>query len=308
MKIFIKKSFLFFIPFLIWGAIVYVIDPFNYFNKIHIINNKAKANAENLNTLLFRTINFINSPSENILIGDSRTDALPYKLIEKLTKKKFKKLNTNATKLNEIFELFYFANNVNKINQVVIGINFNMFNKYSYENRVKSMKRIIKNPLLYIYNKDVAEACFYVIKSQLFNINLNSKPFLNKEEFWEWTIDVKGNHWYGKYEFPNKIYSDLIDFDNFTTKNNIELIFIIVPHHIDFHQKLVEFGLTENENKFKKIMSSLNAKVYDYDYFNSITTNKNNFTDPIHYNDSIGNLIVNEVWGNQLFIGKELMN
>ena len=60
----------------------------------------------------------------------------------------------------------------------------------------------------------MAEACFYVIKSQLFNINLNSKPFLNKEEFWEWTIDVKGNHWYGKYEFPNKICSDLIDFDN----------------------------------------------------------------------------------------------
>ena len=70
------------------------------------VSNKAKANAENLNTLLFRTINFINSPSENILIGDSRTDALPYKLIEKLTKKKFKKLNTNATLVMKFLNYF----------------------------------------------------------------------------------------------------------------------------------------------------------------------------------------------------------
>jgi hypothetical protein len=53
-------------------------------------------------------------------------------------------------------------------------------------------------------------------------------------------------------------------------------------------------------------MSSLNAKVYDYDYYNSITKNKNNFSDPIHFNDSIGDLIVNEIWKNQLVIGKEL--
>lgn len=306
MKYFIKKIFLFIIPFLIWGAMVYIIDPFNYFNKIHIISDRAKTNAENLNTLLFRTINFINSPSENILIGDSRTDALPLKLIENLTKNKYKKFNTNAAKLNEIFELFYFANNVNKINQVVIGINFNMFNKYSFENRVQNMKKVIKNPLIYIYNKDVAEACFYVIRSQLFNINLNSIPSVSKEEFWKWTIDVKANHWYGKYEFPEKTYVDLIEFDNFTTKNNIELIFILVPHHIDFHQKLIDYGLTEQEIRFKKIMSSLNAKVYDYDYYNSITKNKNNFSDPIHFNDSIGDLIVNEIWKNQLSIGKEL--
>ena len=306
MKYFIKKSFFFIIPFLIWVTIVCIVDPFNYFNKIHIINDRAKTNAENLNTLLFRTISFINSPSKNILIGDSRTDALPQKLIEKFTKKNFKKFNTNAAKLNEIFELFYFANNINKIDQVIIGINFNMFNKYSFENRVQNMEKIIKDPLLYIFNKDVAQACFYVIRSQLFNINLNSKPSVSKEEFWKWTIDVKASDWYGKYEFPEKTYSDLIELDNFTTKNNIELIFVIVPHHNDFHEKLIEFGLTENEIKFKKIMSSLNAKVYDYDYFNSITTNKNNFSDPIHFNDSIGNLIINEIWGNQLRIGKEL--
>ena len=63
-------------------------------------------------------------------------------------------------------------------------------------------ERIIKNPLLYIYNIDTIEASFFVIRSLILNKNLNSKPSVDKESFWEWTINVKGEHWYGKYDFP----------------------------------------------------------------------------------------------------------
>ena len=114
----------------------------------------------------------INYPSKNILIGDSRTDALPINLIEKYTNQNFQKLNTNATKLNEIFDLFYFSNEIKKIETLVIGINFSMFNKFSYENRVNNVIKIIENPFLYVFNKDIFEACFYVLRSFLFNINL----------------------------------------------------------------------------------------------------------------------------------------
>ena len=306
MKKFLKKMAYFFIPFFIWALVVFFIDPFNYFNKIELIDKNAKINAENLNTLLYRSVDFMNFPTSNILIGDSRTDALPKSLIEKYSKKKFKKLNTNATKLNEIFDLFYLANNKRKIDQVVIGINFSMFNKYSYENRVSSLKKILKNPFLYIYNKDVLEACYFVLRSHFFSINLDSKPKMNKDQFWEWTIDVKGKHWYGKYDFPNDTYVDLIEFDNFTKKNKTEVVFIIVPHHKDFYERLIDFDLEEEEKKFKKIMSSLNAKVFDFDYPNSITQNRINFRDPIHYIDSIGKLIVNEIWKNELLIGRKL--
>ena len=306
MNTFIKKSLLFIIPFLAWGIIVFVIDPFNYFNKSSLISNKAKINAENLNTLLFRTIDFVNYPSRNILIGDSRTDALPIDLIEKYTKQNFQKLNTNATKLNEIFDLFYFSNKIKKIETVVIGINFSMFNKFSYENRVNNVIKIIENPFLYVFNKDIFEACFYVLRSFLFNINLDSKPPISKEDFWQWTINVKSNHWYGRYKFPKELLQELIEFDEFTKKNNINVILINIPHHIDFHEKLISNNLKMEENKFKNILSSLNAKVYDFDYLNEITSDKINFKDPIHYNDSIGRLMVREIWGNNLKFGKKL--
>ena len=39
MKKFLNKIIVFCIPFLIWILIVIVVDPFNYFNKINIIDN-----------------------------------------------------------------------------------------------------------------------------------------------------------------------------------------------------------------------------------------------------------------------------
>ena len=306
MKKFISNLFYFSIPLLIWAVLILIIDPFNYFNLIDLKNESPKQNAEKLNTLLFRTIDFKNNPTNNILIGYSRTDALPIKLIENYENTLYKKINTNAAKLNEIFELFYFAYEKNKINKVVIGINFSMFNKFSFQNRVKNILKIINNPLLYIFNKNTLEASFYVLRSYLLSIDINTEPTLNKEQFWNWIIEIKSKHWYEKYEYPKNLYKELEEFDAFTKKNNVEVIFIVVPHHREFHQKLINSGLENEEKIFKKILSSLYAKVYDFDYFNSITTNKNNFKDPIHYNEIIGKLIVNEIWTNNLVIAKKL--
>ncbi|MVN22041.1 hypothetical protein [Mucilaginibacter arboris] len=305
MKRFIINILLLALPIIVWGLIVVIVDPFNYFN-FGIFNKDTKKSAESLNQLMYRTIDYIHFPCENMLIGDSRTELLPIDLIEKISKQKYKKLNTNAAKLNEIFELFYLAYKRKPIKRIVIGINFNMFNKYGYQNRISGLKKVLDDPLMYIYNKDVASATYVTIEQILKKKNVDSKPPMTREEFWKWSISTKASDWYGKYEFPNLLYSELLNFDRFTKKKGIEVIFIIVPHSEEFHKRLIEFGLGEEEKKFKKIMSSLNAKVYDFDYLNSITTNKNNFRDPVHYNDSIGNLIVREIWTNNLQFGKEL--
>ena len=306
MKKFLNKIIVFCIPFLIWILIVIVVDPFNYFNKINIIDNEAKINAYHLNPLLFNTISYVNNPAKNLLIGDSRTNSLSVDLINSYSKKKYKKLTTNATKMNEILELFHYTNDIKKIEHLVIGVNFSMFNKFSYDDRVRIVKKIIDNPLLYIFSKDVLEASYYVLRSHFFKINVNNKLNISKDDFWNWTINFKGNHWYGKYKYPENLYSELIKFDEYTSENNIKVIFIITPHHRDFYKKLKENNLQNEEMKFKKIMSSLKALVFDFDFENKLTVNKKNFTDPIHYNDSIGRLIVEEIWSKKLVFGKKL--
>ncbi|HKG05244.1 MAG TPA: hypothetical protein VKB19_02240 [Pedobacter sp.] len=305
MKRFLTSAICLSIPFLTWAIVNVIVDPFNYFN-IGIFSKDTRASAEGLNQLMYRTIDYVHEPCGNILIGDSRTELLPIKRIEKLTGEKYKKLNTNGTKLNEIFDLFYLAHKREKLKKVVIGVNFNMFNKFGYQDRISGLQRVLDNPLIYIYNKDVAYATYVTIKYLVTKVNVDQKPPMTKEEFWKFTILSKAIDWYGKYEFPAELNKELVEFDNFTHKNNIEVVFIIVPHSNDFHNRLVQFGLSDQERRFKKIMSNLNATVYDFDYRNPITLQKTNFKDPIHYNDSIGNLMVDEIWNHKLSIGKRI--
>jgi hypothetical protein len=303
MRKFILKIALIVIPVLLWGVIIVVVDPFSYFNH-NLVGKDAKKPAESLNTLMYRTLDYMNAPSENMLIGDSRTNALPIDLVSQLTDKSWKKLNTNAAKLNEIFDLFYMANERKKLKNVIIGINFNMFNEYGFMDRVSGLKKMQDNPLMYIYNKDVAEAAYYTMKGFFLNEEFESKPSKSKEEFWKWNVSVKATHWYGRYKFPDTLCSELIAFDEYTQKNDINVVFIITPHHKDFHDRLVHFGLENEEKRFKEIMFNLNAKVYDYDFKNEITQSKSNFLDPVHYTDSIGELMINEIVNDELKIGR----
>ena len=308
MKKLLKNSCLFCIPIVLWVVFILIVDPFNYFNKASIIPISTKIeNAKPLNNLMFNIFEEVHSPIQNLLIGDSRTNALPINYIEKVTGEKYYKLNSNALKLNEIVELFWLANDYKKIKNVYIGINFNMFNQYSYADRVTSVKAIVDNPLLYIFNRSVAEAAFLVVKSSIIKRPVvRSKPKMTKEEFWQWNLKVKADDHYGKYKFPDEVYNKMIKMVNYAKENDINRVFIIVPHHIEFQQRVKDYNLIGQQLRFKKSLFNLNVKTIDYDYVNEITKYKKNFNDPIHYNRKIAKIIVDEVWSGPLKYGKLL--
>lgn len=305
MKLFIKKTVLLASFLIAWGLINIVLDPFGYFNS-SLVDINSKKSAKRLNKLMYKTFDYMNNPCENVIIGDSRSGRLSQKLLENLTNESWKKLNIGALKLDEIFDLFYLVNNRKEIKRVIIGINFNMFNEHGFSEKVSGLEGMIENPIRYIYNKDVTEASFYVTRNLLTGKNLQKTPIGDREEYWNQVISIKASHWYGKYKFPDSLYKELIAFDEFTKAHNIEVIFIIVPHHNDFHKRLIDFGLEDEERRFKKIMCDLNARVYDYDFENEITLVKLNYIDPIHYKDTIGKLIINEIFTDSLKVGKML--
>ena len=59
------------------------------------------------------------------------------------------------------------------------------------------------------------------------------------------------------------------------------------------------------EIEFKKSISRI-TKVIDFDYSNNITNCKPCFSDPIHANDSINKLIIEELFTDSLTIGRLL--
>ncbi|MBC8266995.1 MAG: hypothetical protein H8E84_08535 [Flavobacteriales bacterium] len=280
------------------------IDPFNYFNVSDIISEKSKKqSAQKLNSLLYNAINFKNNPTNSIIIGDSRIRKLPNKRIKELTGDDYYTLHSNAAKLNEIIDLFWLANDYSQLENVIIGINFNLYNEYAYSNRVADVKELIYNPFIYIFNWNIAETIYLALKNEFFGKAKKQKK--DRDKFWKHTISTVAKNHYSKWKYPKTLLSELSEIDAYCKEKNIKLTLLIVPHHKEFHDRLVEFGLTEEEESFKNEISRFGTTI-DYNFPNTITNCKECFGDPIHTTDSISRIIVEDLFSDSLIIGKLL--
>ena len=319
LKKIITKFSVFAIPILIWIGLLSIVDPFNYFQLNNFISIKSKEKtAKKFNSLLYNTIAFKNNPSPNIIIGDSRIKRFPLESIKKLSGDDYFILHSNAAKLNEIIDLFWLTNKKIKLENVIIGINFNLYNEFAYANRVNEVEEMMQNPLLYIFNGNVMEMAFKAAIYHFSNVaipdvkrnimlkkELNGKSYKDKKVWWDYNIKTVAKNQYSKYKYPKKIKERLNEVNKYCEDNNINLIFINVPHNVEFSNRKNDFNLSNAEAQYKKDISEFGT-VIDYDFPNQITNCKKCFTDPIHTNDSINLLMVREIFSDSLIIGKRL--
>lgn len=299
---FLFKALLFASPLVLWTLFIVLVDPFNYFAITDLISREIKIQqAARVNTLLFNMVEAARSPHENLVIGDSRAENLPIKEIPG----DYHLLAANALKLNESIDLFYFAARNAPLRNVVFTINFNQFNGFAFADRVHSVEDLLRNPLLYVFDRNVAQAAFAVLKATYSRSQASdSLPPMTKEAFWDYIVAVRSQEHYARYQYPTALYHRIVEMVNFAHQHHIAVTFIIVPHHVDFQSKVRQYGLTAEYIKFKEDMSRLNARVIDYDYLNAITTNRADFTDPIHTTREIGAVMVNEVFRGPMRVGK----
>ena len=309
-KILLRKGGVFILPIIAWICIVIVVDPFNYFNVSNIISEKTKEkSAQQINSLLYNTVNLKNNPTNSIIIGDSRIRKLPTEEIKQLTGDDYYTLYSNAAKLNEIIDLFWFSDSLwfstdsTNLENVIIGINFNLYNQYSYSNRVADVKKLLDNKFIYIFNGSILETVYLALKNEIFGFKPNEKK--DKEESWDYTIKTIAKNHYSKYKHPKETLLRLEKIGAYCKINNINLILLIVPHYKKFHNRLVKFDLVDEEENFKNDIKNI-GRVIDFDFPNSITNCKSCFSDPIHTTDSISKIIVDEIFSDSLIIGKEL--
>ena len=310
---------IFSIPIVMWILTLFVVDPFNYFSDNKVIDEQTKLqSARKLNSLLYNTIAFKNNPTPNIIIGDSRIKRLPIKEIKKLSGDDYFILHSNAAKLNEIIDLFWLCNDFTKLENVLLGVNFNLYNEYAYANRVQEVKEINTNPLLYIFNGSVLEITSKIIFNHITDLGfpnisrsimlkkaMNGKSTLDKQTWWNFNINTVAKNQYSKYKYPKELKDRLNEVNKYCEDNDINLIFINVPHNVEFSNRKNDFNLSNAEAQYKKDISEFGT-VIDYDFPNQITNCKKCFTDPIHTNDSINLLMVREIFSDSLIIGKRL--
>jgi len=120
------------------------------------------------------------------------------------------------------------------------------------------------------------------------------RPNVNKEYFWKTQLGATTNSFYRYYKYPTGLFKKLEEVSSYCKTNNIELVFLIPPTHIDLQKKVDEYNLRTEYNKYKIQLKQF-GKVLDFDTENNITINQDNFDDPYHFNKHIAKLLVRKL-------------
>ena len=133
---------------LIYITSVVIIDPYNYFNTNMVEQDFKDRVCFPLNERLSIIIDYQQNPSPNILIGDSRIQNLDVEEIELASGDAYYNFGYGGCNLPELIQTFWFATEHQKLENVVVGISFGMYNKY---NNTDFFKNALKSSSLFNY-------------------------------------------------------------------------------------------------------------------------------------------------------------
>jgi hypothetical protein len=296
MKTFVLKVFLFSIPFLLLVLVELLIDPFNYFSEeknTELLNLKEDISQKS-NPYLYKLITYDRYPYPIIILGDSRSALLSPSYFDYSEKDKVANLAIGGGNLQDAIEIFRYVSSKHYIKKVYWGISFEGYNGTRLRNRAQSSIEIKNSFLMYLFNRYTFSATALICKSLIFDekIDLYKPPF-TKEVFWQNQL-VLAERYLKNYSYPLNYYNDLREISEFCLVKNIKLIFVISPTHIELQNKIKQLNLADDYSKFKCDIGSF-GDLYDFNYPNIITSNKNNFKDPFHHTDSVSRIIVKDL-------------
>jgi hypothetical protein len=300
MGLFFKKILIFIVPFIILVVLEVVIDPFNFFSAeknqklLELKNNLARKK----NTYLYRLIEYERNPHPAIILGDSRAQRLMPDFFEEVNGEKVANLAAGAGSLQDVIKIFWDISSRNKLSKVYIGIAIEGYSGTLLKDRVSAALEVKNSIPLYLTSKFTIENTMLILKSQLFNqrVELQAPPF-SREEFWQYEL-TEEDRYLRNYSYPKNYHEDLKKISEYCLKNNIKLVFIISPTHTEVQNKINEFNLNKEYEKFREDVKSF-GDLYDFNWSNVITADKNNFLDPLHSIDSVSRIMIREILLNE---------
>jgi hypothetical protein len=293
-----KKIILFLLPFALWIVLVVLVDPYNYFSVSSLVSDNIKKNTSvKLNPRLWKCIEFKKHPSANILLGDSRVNSIDTNYIKTITGDNFFNFAYGGASIAEIVDTFNYAKSISHLSKVYIGMSFNLYNSYNSVNVFSGAKLLSNDYKYYLIDRSVAKTIYYNLSAYFsdndFQIGI---PSTDKDSFWKYQLSYAGSAFYQHYRYPLNYYNELKKMADYCKENKVDLVFFIPPTHIDLQNIVKKSNLLEAERRFKNDLVSL-GEVYDFDYPNDVTKNRDNFSDPFHFHRDVMKIVANDVWG-----------
>lgn len=293
MKGFFKKLLLFIIPFVLYVVLIVLTDPYNYWNHNKIIPLEVKLTiSRELNGRLWKVVQFNRTPKPNVMFGDSRVDMIDTKRMRDITGADYYNFGYPSATLQEIIETFWYVANKVELKNVIMGISFNLYNKYNNKDLISPVLAS-SNEVRYVLNGaniKAVVACFYqMAKGGDAGISV---PDMDFESFWQEKIDGPSAQFYKLYKYPDNYYHELKEISDYCKAHGINLVFYIPPTHVDLQAQIEKYHLSKEAAKYRSDLEGL-GKVLDFDYPTWFTSEKEHFSDPFHFNVKLDTIIFN---------------
>lgn len=307
MKRFLKRLAVFAAPFVLYMVVILLVDPYNFFNVSHVMPNELKKPVSHLNYPLWKMIEYRRQPVPNVLLGDSRMNAISTETVRRITGQNYYNFAYGGASLEEMIRTFWFADSHARLRNVYFGISFYVYNQSANGDRTDDYRRINKHPLLYFVSPSVVEGTWYDILRCLGGEVEIGLPDMSPERFWEYQLQTTASERFRRYQYPNKYREELARIATHCRTNGIRLVFVIFPTHTDLQQLVRDFHLASQESRFLHDVAQL-APTLDYNFPNDITIDRSNFKDPFHFRKELMKLLVEDIWGHQETLPRRTLN
>lgn len=274
----------------------YVVDPFNK-NEMFALDLPKSTISMKMSYPLFKILEYTRDPKPTIVLGDSRAMALSDALFVEAGANDTYNFAFGGGTLPEAIDTFWFAVNNAELARVIFCIPFNLLSEYNAKNRFRAAESLGKSEMAYYFSSFVTKASVFNLIKRFTGVSMkDEKPRVEKDAFWESQLGENTAMYYGNWTWSTRHFADLKKIVDYCEENGIELLFILPPSHTDLQKKISEYALDDEYLGYKKELRKLGA-VIDYDFDNQVTSNKENFLDPYHFNRDIAGKIVNQIVG-----------
>lgn len=299
-RLFLGRTFLFVLPFIVYGLLIVAIDPYQRFGTGGLAPAALKREiAFPMNYAMWKLIEFRRSPSPDILLGDSRMMNLPAAAIDSVSGRTWCNLAYGGGTMREAIDTFDFAHSRTRLRRVYIGLDLSTWNGSDLRDRVSEARGAIRNPMIYILNNNVMRASLAVVKANA----TGHKPAIGKpegtpEEFWRRQLDVTARVYFEGWSEPTSYNRDLERIAEICRKEDIELSFVIFPTHTDLQELIPRYGLAEHNVEMRRELARFGT-VYDFGWANELTKDRGSFTDPFHLTHAAAEVVIRSIWGQE---------
>ena len=290
----LRKLVLLCVPLLLLAAGIAAVDPFRYLRLVEVVSSSDKRRlAGGRDPALWALSRYVETPSESILLGDSRMANLPLPVVREQSGSDYAMLAFGGANLREMIDAFWVADSTIKLQEVVMSVGFSQYAVPDPVDRVAVFRSWQANPLLYLINRTVLRSTV-----DLLTAGAGAAPGLpsgDRDEFWQSQLAYYGDRVMRGYSERYEQRDRLDAMAGYCSERGIHLTFVVMPTSAELHERIVDYDRQEEYLAFKGHLAAL-APTIDLDTVDSLASRKSAFTDPVHVSPERHEHVIRAIW------------